>query len=266
MGTICHHRYRPADNGYCRCPAAIIARPQPGWEAWLVPKSGLLLTGGIGIWLLGGVFSFYRSPGRKALERKLEQADKRIAALTKQVSEHETSYKSLLQQQLKLIYDDLKFGHTERISLYRHDGRAFVPLARYAGDPAYKQFGRRLYPDNEGCIGKAYHEGESFVSNLPNVKDDALAYFNVLRDHYQIPRKTAKSFSMKSRSLAAHRIDDHHGQILAVIVFESLEPDSVLDREKLQQAMVRESQNLRGFLEQMTQTLPVPLAVREEGY
>jgi hypothetical protein len=132
----------------------------------------------------------------------------------------------LLHMHLKYISDTvLDLKDTERITIYRRDGTIFRRLDRYSLRQSFISEGRNIYPGNEGCIAQAWDRPEKTISEVPDPVSDPEEYYNALWNHQNIPRETAERLFMKSRSLAAFRIDDAStGDPLAVVVFESVNP------------------------------------------
>jgi len=126
------------------------------------------------------------------------------------------------------LFRMLELGNDERISLYMHIGSSFHKLARYAQSPIYNSDGRPLYPDNQGCIAKAWHEGECALS-LSDPEKDWEQHKKELSEKFNIPPEVADKFAMRSRSFVGIRLmhpGTHQG--IAVLIVESTKKPKAL--------------------------------------
>jgi hypothetical protein len=123
----------------------VLLSPADGGLAWLVSSvPGLLFLGASALTLVGSVVIWSRAPGLRFLKR-------RVAELEAVLERAERDYYDQFAVELSVILkDELGYGDTERISVYRHRGGAFQMIGRYSDDPVYKRRGRPIYPDDEG--------------------------------------------------------------------------------------------------------------------
>lgn len=159
-------------------------------------------------------------------------------------------YYALLDIQLAILANHtLGFGDTERVSVYRHDDGKFALLCRYSKNPIYQRRGRPFYPDNEGCIGKAWREGEDYIDDLPDPEHSSRDYEERLRRDWNIPAETTRNFKMKSRSYAALAIENHRDERVGVMVFESTRTD-VLKSDQIKAVfLTTEAKRFAKFIE-----------------
>ena len=70
-------------------------------------------------------------------------------------------YFDIWRVKLAHIAKTLGFGDQERVSIYKysHEHGVFYMLGRYSEGPDFVRRGRGVYPDNEGCIGRAWQGG-----------------------------------------------------------------------------------------------------------
>jgi hypothetical protein len=216
------------------------------------------------VWFLAAILLWLREPGTRQLERELHQSKETVDQLRSALEASKIGYQGMFRQQLRSMSKDYRFGHTERISFYIHDGKAFVLQGRYSANPHFDKPGRLIYPDNQGCIGKAYAVGDFFITDLPNFETDKRAYLDRLKNDYGIDKKTATSFKMQSRSLSGHSIENQGGHKVAVVIFESLRID-VLDHDKLTEVMRTAGGDLLALLE-TTPIQPQPSLATREGF
>lgn len=123
----------------------VLLSPADGGLAWLISSlPGLLFLCACVLTLVGSVVVWSRAPGLRSLKR-------RVAELEAVLERAERDYYDQFAVELFVILkDELGYGDTERISVYRHRGGAFQMIGRYSDDPVYKRRGRSLYPDDEG--------------------------------------------------------------------------------------------------------------------
>lgn len=182
----------------------------------------------------------------------------------------ENLFSQLMHNYLYVIFAQMSLTSEERISLYRHEGKAFIMIGRYAANPVYQKTGRAWYPDDQGGIGKAWTDGYHEVSSLPDPCEKSEAYLAVLRDDYGMPTATAERLTMRSRSLAAYSIYNIQGtHPVAVIVFESTR-SMALDMKALREEWVGEGNNegkrMKFILDVMKDCAPSPSFAKGRGY
>jgi hypothetical protein len=103
--------------------------------------------------VIGSIASWARAPQVGNLRRQVESLQQDKEYLNELLEAAEGGYYELLSNQLSVLSNDtLGFGDTERISVYKHDGSAFVMIGRYSKHPEYVKKGRAIYPDNEGAM------------------------------------------------------------------------------------------------------------------
>jgi hypothetical protein len=227
--------------------------------SWLFAWPGLLLAPAVAVSGFGGYMVWRRDPGIKTLQRK-------VGRLEDALQQHHRDYYDLLRLELVTLATELEFSHSERISVYKHDGHAFVMLGRYSSNPEYEKRGRGYYPDDQGCIRDAWRNGEAVIDQLPDPASDPERYADLFQIKWNIDRETTEKLRMKSRSYAAFAIEETaRARHTAVIVFESTRTN-VLARDKLRQAMDAEGGRISRFLERTRSLEPSPSYARSEGF
>jgi hypothetical protein len=232
---------------------------EPAWGWLFLVAAGASVTGNAGSW--------NQQQRMSALQRRNDELAARVSSLEEAADGYAASYFDLISVELSLLYEILGFTDEERISVYKHDGRAFVILGRYTKHPEYRQRGRPFYADDEGCIGQAWRHDEAFVDDLPDPKEAPTAYFERLAHEYGISRRTAAGMRMKSRSYAAFALDDPAGfQRIGIIVLESTSPGA-FDPGRLRR-VIREGEGRRiaEFLVRMKPLEPSPAYARAQGF
>ena len=197
-------------------------------------KRSLFIVG-VFLAVTGGFISIVKSPGYKDQQEKIRHLESELRSNTEaldnerglqkkqletELSSRKKGYSRILNDELKVLTQILNFGETERISLYTHDrrDRKFIMVARHSSNPRYKQPGRVIYPENQGCIGRVWEQSSCFVE-LP--EPETPQYFQTHQDEFNMDRKVVESIVMKSRTIGGISIDDRDGEKSAIIIFES---------------------------------------------
>lgn len=227
--------------------------------SWAKSPPNLLLLALAVIGLFGGAKVWLREPGVLILKD-------RIHALEDDVLECHGNYSDLLRAELAILASKLGFGHNERISVYKHDGRAFVMLGRFSSNPHYDRPGRGVYPDSQGCIRDVWSQGRAVGVNLPNSGTNLAEYVNALNRRWAVDRVTAQALRMKSRSIGGIRIEDFStGVPIAVMIFESMGVHGI-NRAILDQAEAADDGRIGRFLERMRAVEPSPSYAKNKGF
>lgn len=159
---------------------------------------------------------------KELLKEQLDRSQRQIFDLVQNASE-------AWRLKLHRIFTGMGLDNTFRISIYRHTGKTgtFIMLGRYAAILALNSVGRGIYPEQGGCIGRAWAspEGEAHAVNLP-ASEDLLATAN-FRD-WGLSEEHARGLKMKSRSIyALSLMDALNVNRTAIIVFESTKPNAI---------------------------------------
>ncbi|TWT74356.1 hypothetical protein [Allorhodopirellula solitaria] len=205
------------------------------------------------------------------LAKGIQDRDKEVELLKTICDQSQADYFDLLRDQLVILANDtLGFTDTERISVYKHDGEAFLMLGRYSKNPAFNKRGRSIYPDNQGCIAKAWREGAVFMTEPlpePSTKAKKKLWKQKMKSDWCIPFGTSNTFSMKSRVYAAVAIEDaetHHR--VAVVVLESTS-NKIFDNDAIREEFeTKEGKRIARFLKKMESIEPSIVFAQSEGY
>lgn len=170
----------------------------------------------------------------------------------------------------RYIYNNYfsKFGLTpsDRVSLYKMDMDLFLCVGRHSNNELFKTRPSRLYPRNIGCIEKVWQTGyyQVVIPHDPSTKLEAWKQYNI--DKFGFDNETLDKIKMKSRALQGFRIQNSQLQTVAVLIFESINPDG-LKFTKIRTAMTaREQQNLCHLLESLDSHMPSLEAASLEGF
>ena len=176
------------------------------------------------------------------------------------------NYYELFKVQLAILaINILHFSSAERISVYKYESNFFIRLGRYSSDPEFIKPGREKYPDNEGCIGEAWRNGNCYINNFPDPENEKSKYLKILKEEWKINKNAACKFRMKSRSYAAFSLERNYEKI-AVVVFESTKPEIPNNGKLLNLIQGSEGERIIQFIDAMKPFEPDPLYARREGF
>lgn len=111
----------------------------------------------------------------------------------------------------------------QRASVYVHAGGEFVMVARWSRNADLSRPGRGVYPDNCGVIARAWQSREFYAREWPEDLDDWIE----VQASFGVAESVARDLRMRSRSIAAWRIDDVDHRPVGVVVTESEQPRGV---------------------------------------
>ncbi|MBD2058114.1 hypothetical protein H6F88_19205 [Oculatella sp. FACHB-28] len=187
---------------------------------WFTTPTGRVFAISAALTTAGTIGSFKET-------EKIEALEKEIANL-ESLLELRTNFFQTIRKLLEQFANEMNFSGTERISVYFHDGvDKFVPIGRYSENPVFQRIGRSSYPENEGCIGRAWHDGqgEAFVDDLPDPNHQLSDYLERVKRDWRINKEVVKRFVMKSRTYygCAIKSEELPTRRIAVIIIESTE-------------------------------------------
>lgn len=154
----------------------------------------------------------------------------------------------------------------ERISLYKMDMDLFLCVGRHSDNELFKTRPNRLYPRNVGCIEKIWQTGyfQDVIPHDPMSNLEDWKQYNVVE--FGLDSDTLDNIKMKSRALQGFRVQNGQNQTVAVLVFESMNPDG-LKFSRIRNAMTpREKQNLCHLLESLESHMPSLEMASSEGF
>lgn len=226
---------------------------------------------GVSLTIVGALASWKRSKRITLLEATATNAQKMRDDLqngySELVEQHQSICQDLIRVLLSSIAARMEFGDSERISLYGHNGTEFLLVGRFSKHPEYAKTGRSSYPDNQGCIGRAWHDGSCFVDNLPDPLTEKRRWAEVLEQEWGIPKRVSNGLAMKSRCLAACAFDhSSQGRRIAVIVLESVRQNRMGPKKIDECLSAPERPQLVRFIEIMETFEPNPDYARDEGF
>src|SRR5579883_205093 len=181
------------------------------WAALIDGSPRLILAiAGSCLLLIGTVASAWRQPQLNRLREQLPHLQQRAAL-------GEQTIADLCRKELALISQGLNYWSSERITLFAAHPNGFTRVARYSACPPYDKSGRREYPLDQGCLGRAWRDGRASALELPDPTSDLGAWVEALRSGWSIPEEASSRFVMKSRAYVAFRIEGGVGDSLGVV-------------------------------------------------
>lgn len=217
--------------------------------------------------LVGTIEVIRRESKIEDYEKEIEQKKQEVAKLEDNLGKT-WSASTLSPILLQTLFKQLDFDAQERISLYKHDqDKRFTIAGRYALNAKYRDKKRPYYPDDQGCLGQAWSNGESEAVNLPDPLTDIDAYVNYSKQEWNIPKEASRKFIMKSRHYFAKSIVGNTNYLkkpIGVIVFESTETSAI---ESVKIKKIIDSNPIYELLPWIIENYPAALIdAREEGY
>jgi len=249
----------------CTVVMAVVALPSPSqgsssWKELVFYNHNLYFFLAALGFFFGNIFMWRRSPGIKSLRQRVSQLEDIL-------EQSKEDYYQLFEKQLAILANDkLGLRDTERVSVYKYEESKFIMLGRYSKNPEYCKRGRGQYPANEGCIAKAWQNGEVFVASLPDPRTEEEHYLDKMKNTWGINKSVARNFKMKSRCYYGFAIENAEQQRIAVVIIESVNPEGLVKDEINRVLVGGEGKAIANFLERMQRLEPSPSFAKEEGY
>jgi len=153
--------------------------------------------------------------------------------------------KTLCNEKLKKLVNDLNYESEVRASLYLYDDtvKAFHTPGRYAQDPELNKQGRFLYPSDVGIIGVAWkNKDNEYEENFSNHNYGTKQYLKILEMKYNLNVEDIKEFRMESVHFITIKIKNN-GYNIGIILFES-EKSGIMQLDKVETELEKEKNNL----------------------
>lgn len=216
--------------------------------------------------LVGEIVELKHKKRISSLEKTMNEQKEEINDNRDVIEQARQDYAELLRTKLRTLSERLELEDSERVSLYKHDGEAFVLLGRYSEDPVYSQNGRPYYSEDEGCINEAWRNGQVHIDDLPDPSSDFNDWLEKQKIKCNVKKQDARQFTMHSRSYLGFAIRDASEDRRAVLMFESTHARA-FDKENVRLALTDGEEKMLGrFLESMRSIEPTPSYAREEGF
>lgn len=134
------------------------------------------------------------------------------------------SFKKLYPKALSELFSFGHVGSHDRITffLFDKDCNHFQEFHRVSSNANFYTSNQKLYPPNQGCIGKAWENGFHFDNTFPDPDQNHKDYIQYTCGNYNFKAEEAQGLRMKSRLYCSWSIKDVDGvEDVAVIVLES---------------------------------------------
>jgi len=247
----------------------LILSPQvQGWRWLLTSWPGRIFVLGVALTLIGNAATWRREKRLGRLQRRVTELEEQVAALEDRVETRTRDYYAQFRTELaRVLKEELGYGDTERISVYRHRGRTFQLLGRYSENPQFDQRTNRLYPDHQGVVAKAWEDRTAAELSLPDPETDGASYYRVLEERWSIDEETARQLTMLSRALVGCAIYEPKGvDREAVVVVESARVGKINEEEVVQAMEGEAGSRIYDFLEREESNEPDPNYAKEQNY
>jgi hypothetical protein len=151
----------------------------------------------------------------------------------------------------------------DRISLYIHieAHSYFVPCGRFSWDPVLKKKGRTTFPDNQGCISKAWRHDWHYDDKIPEDLELACTHHE---SGYDVPIEVTKNLKMRATLVAAKKILDRADGPIGVLVIESSRNER-FEEGALKAKMVDIALYLGPIVDVLQEHIPTPQEAKSAG-
>jgi hypothetical protein len=247
----------------------LILSPQvEGWRWLLTSWPGRIFVLGVVLTLFGNAATWRREKRLAGLQQEVTELEEQVAALEDRVETRTRDYYAQFRTELAMVLkEELGYGDTERISVYRHRGRTFQLLGRYSENPQFDRRTTRLYPDHQGVVAKAWEDRTAAELSLPDPEGDEASYYQTLEEKWSMDEETTRQLTMRSRALVGCAIYEPKGvDREAVVIVESARVGTIT-REEVVRAMEGEAgSRIYEFLEREESNEPDPNYAKEQDY
>lgn len=160
----------------------------------------------------------------------------------------------------------LQLTTNERVSLYKLDMNLFSCIGRYSENETFNSKPSRFYPRDQGGISRAWEVGIFEDAGAPDPEESMQAWIDYNIVNYNFTEEELSEIRMKSRAFYGVRLKNSHNVTIAVILFESLNPNG-LQFGKLRRLLNdQEKTNLPALIESLSEHIPTLESAREEGF
>lgn len=241
-----------------------IGTPNFSWAKFASSYPGIAMVIGVLLSLVGGIQNARITLATSKLK---EDCHTITSAYNKAVEDQDTAFREVIRVLLIELAIELKLSDRERISFYLHDGdKDFEMVGRFSKNPEFNKASRTKYPDQEGCLAKAWRSGFAHEANIPDPDQDLKAWSEWQFEKWRIPKKTSKVLRMKSRCIAAGACENPDGTRVGVIVVESTHP-TALSAERVKAVLEgRGAKTVTRVIEILDSFEPNAAYAKKEGY
>lgn len=236
--------------------ALLSAYPTSSWTIFLLVISVICA-----IW--GGVGSNITS---KIILRHAKELSKAHELLKQESESKAINYYRIFSNWLYTYSNHLSLTKDERVSLYKLDMNMFLCVGRYSENEIFKSKPTRLYPRDQGVISKAWEQGKFEDANVPDPNNDMDGWLDYNVDKYGFTHDELSKIRMKSRSFCGIRLKNAQHVTIAVVMFESLNPNGLPFGKIGRLLNEQEKTNLTSLIVSLKEHIPTLESAREEGF
>lgn len=135
---------------------------------------------------------------------KFDACEQQKLELEEHIEKSQETYSYRLRLGIAAVLKEIVDGqpNTERINIFKRVSNQdiFTLSSRYCLNEDWDGDGRPEYEADSGCFPLLSQDGSCFVDDLPDPANGE-AYFDVLKEQFNIDKKDSKALRMKSRNL-----------------------------------------------------------------
>ena len=228
-------------------------------EGWLIAL--LIFTVFFAIW--GGIGSHATV---YLVKKKYEQVSEKNEQLRHECNSKSINCYKLFSNYLYSYYEKFDFTVNERISLYKLDMHLFSCIGRYSDNEVFNAKPSLLYPNGEGCIFKAWQIGKIQDAGAPDSESNMADWISYHVEKFNFSEDVLKNIKMKSRSFYGFRLRNTQQKTIAVIIFESLNPNGIAFGKLDKFFNDCEKKNITRLIESLENHIPSLEMAKKEGF
>ncbi|MDQ4119834.1 MAG: hypothetical protein M3209_00020 [Acidobacteriota bacterium] len=204
-------------------------------------------------------------------QKKFSKLEENLRSSNSELEGLKQDFLDMSEGLVRSLAQKLEFGSRrdciERITVYGFDRKTevFIPFGRFSYDPELDKKGKDFYPNDKGCISKAWRKGHHFDNGFPPYEGNEPAY-NTQARKYGYTREEVKQMRMHSSLFFGWRVFDTAGEnSLAVIIIEATDSNRWTEQELLD-FFEKEKRTLRVIMQRLAPRLPSMSNANNEGY
>jgi hypothetical protein len=206
-----------------------------------------------------------------SLKGDKKELDIKIQNLENQISKINNNSIEIVEIHLAYLFEKMKLGNNERISLYKLICDEFYVLGRYSANPELRKRSRISYK-KEGLIFKAWQEIKFFKNTgIPNADNKRTKfkknYYKIINDIATIDEETVWNIKMKGRSFYIKSFKDLMNlEQTSIIVIESKNERAFEEADIDLVLNLDEEKRLVAFVEKIDWDFPNINNASEKGF
>lgn len=215
-------------------------------------------------------FAIWGGAGSQLTVRLVNKKHREILSENGQLKEDRSSKSincyRLFTNYLYSYFQRFELGANERVSLYKLDMDMFSCIGRHSDNEVFNTKPSRLYPRNQGCISKAWELGKFQDAEAPDPDSNLGAWNQYNIENFGFDAKELERIRMKSRSFYCIRLKNSQNATVAVLVFESLNPNGLPFGRIDRLFKNHETSNITNLIESLENHIPNLESAKAEGF